>query len=75
MVRFSLTVPPATAPVGLSRRHPVRVPAGHRRTRRPRKAMQFRSRVATLIYVNVGEPPAAVELTDLSQRVTADAPS
>ena len=34
--------------------------------------MQFRGRVATLIYVNVGEPPAAVELTDLSQRVTAD---
>lgn len=30
--------------------------------------VQFRSRIATLIYVNLGEPPASVELTDLQVR-------
>jgi hypothetical protein len=36
------------------------------------KEMQFRSRVATLIYANVGEPPVTVELTDLRSRVTPE---
>jgi hypothetical protein len=34
------------------------------------RAMQFKSRIATLIYVNIGEPPAAMELTDLSHRLS-----
>lgn len=72
VVRFSLTVPPGTAPSGyragiLFEFLPQSVNPNARG-----KAMQFRSRVATLIYVNVGEPPISVEITDLSQRVTAD---
>ena len=70
IIRFSLTVPPETAPAGYRVGILFEfVPPGETAAR---KGMQFRSRVATLIYVNVGEPPAAVELTDLSQRVTAD---
>ena len=34
-----------------------------------------RSRIATLIYVNVGEPPAAVELTDLKTRMPPNQPT
>jgi hypothetical protein len=34
--------------------------------------VQFRSRIATLIYVNVGEPPVSVELTDLQVRRAQD---
>ena len=36
------------------------------------REVQFRSRVATLIYVNIGQPPAAVDLTDLSIRPAKD---
>ena len=38
------------------------------------RAVQFRSRIATLIYANVGEPPAAVDLTDLTTRLVAGQP-
>jgi P pilus assembly chaperone PapD len=71
IIRFSLTVPPETAPAGYRAGILFEFvpPSGEAAAR---KGMQFRSRVATLIYANVGEPPAAVELTDLSQRVTAD---
>jgi hypothetical protein len=36
------------------------------------REVQFKSRIATLIYVNVGQPPVAAELTDLAVR-TANA--
>jgi hypothetical protein len=36
------------------------------------REVRFRSRIATLIYVNVGQPPAAVELTDLRIRTTPE---
>jgi P pilus assembly chaperone PapD len=39
------------------------------------REVQVRSRIATLIYANVGEPPAAVELTDLQPRVTPGQPA
>jgi P pilus assembly chaperone PapD len=71
IVRFSLTVPLGTAPSGYRAGILFEfVPPGSEIVNK--KAMQFRSRIATLIYVNVGDPPAAVELTDLSQRVTAE---
>jgi hypothetical protein len=43
--------------------------------RSARKDMQFRGRVATLIYATVGSPKAAVELTDLQVRATPNASS
>jgi hypothetical protein len=35
----------------------------------------FKSRIATLIYANVGQPPAAVELMDLRSRTLPDQPA
>ena len=35
----------------------------------------MRSRIATLVYANVGEPPAAVELVDLRSRRTPNQPT
>ena len=36
------------------------------------REIQFRSRIASLIYVNVGTPPITVELTDLVTRTTRE---
>jgi P pilus assembly chaperone PapD len=71
-VRFTLAVPAAATPSGyrtgiLFEFEPASGdPASHKRD------VQFRSRVATLIYVNVGEPPANVELNDLRIRTSAE---
>ena len=68
VVRFSLSVPAAIQPGGyrtgvLFEFGSAAVnPAG-----RGRQVM-FKSRIATLIYVNVGQPPLAAELTDLTVR-------
>jgi hypothetical protein len=32
------------------------------------RQVQFKNRIATLIYVNIGQPPMAAELTDVRQR-------
>jgi P pilus assembly chaperone PapD len=41
-----------------------------------RRSVQFRSRIATLVYVAIGKPRVAVELTDLTSRVVgSDGPS
>jgi len=72
IVRFTMTVPTGTAPSGYRTAILFEfLPASGDLTRRA-KEMQFRSRVATLIYANVGEPPVAVELTDLRSRVTKE---
>ena len=72
VVRFTLSVPVGTAPSGYRAGILFEfLPASGDLTRRA-KEMQFRSRVATLIYVNVGEPPVTVELTDLRTRVTPE---
>lgn len=34
------------------------------------REVMFKSRIATLLYVNIGQPPMAAELTDLRQRIT-----
>jgi hypothetical protein len=36
-----------------------------------RRSVQFRSRIATLVYMAIGRPAAKVELTDLTSRVAA----
>jgi hypothetical protein len=71
-VRFSLTVPQGVEPAGY--RTGILFdfsPASGDPVARARE-VQFRSRIATLIYVNVGQPPAAVELTDLRIRTTPE---
>lgn len=74
-VRFTLSVPAEAAPAGyrssiLFEFAPASgEPAGRGRD------VKVRSRIATLIYANVGEPPAAVELTDLRSRSVAGQPS
>ena len=69
-VRFTLTVPADAAPSGYRTGILFEfVPASGDPIARKRE-VQFRSRVATLIYVNVGEPPASVELNDLRTRST-----
>ena len=75
VVRFTLTVPASVVPAGyrtsvLFEFSPVNASP----IRKPRE-VAFRSRLATLIYANVGEPPAAVELTDLRTRVLPDQPT
>jgi P pilus assembly chaperone PapD len=68
IVRFSLTVPPDTGPAGYRTGILFEfLPASGDPVARARE-VQFRSRVATLIYVNVGQPPVTVELTDLAVR-------
>ncbi len=67
-VRFSLAVPQGTDPAGYRTGILFEFgPAAGDPVARGRQVM-FRSRVATLIYVNVGEPPAAVDLVDLRSR-------
>jgi P pilus assembly chaperone PapD len=73
IVRFTLAVPADVAPAGyrssvLFEFGPVTAPAPRARE------VQVRSRIATLVYANVGEPPAAVDLVDLSTRIVKDQP-
>jgi P pilus assembly chaperone PapD len=70
-VRFTVTVPADAAPSGYRTGILFEfLPASGDPVARKRE-VQFRSRVATLVYVNVGEPPATVELNDLLTRSTA----
>ena len=73
-VRFTLSVPAGIAAAGyrtsvLFEFSPVNASP----LPKPRE-VAFRSRIATLIYANVGEPPAAVELTDLRTRALPEQP-
>jgi hypothetical protein len=67
-VRFSLAVPQGIEPAGYRTGVLFEFgPATGDPVGRAREVM-FKSRVATLIYVNIGQPPVAAELTDLSVR-------
>lgn len=71
-VRFSLAVPGGAQPSGyrtgiLFEFLPVNATLAGRG-----REVQFRGRVATLIYVNIGHPPVNVELTDLQPRPAKD---
>jgi P pilus assembly chaperone PapD len=73
IVRFSLTVPAGVEPAGYRTAVLFEfVPAQGDPVARARQ-VQFRSRVATLIYVNIGQPPPEVDLTNLLIRPAADA--
>ncbi len=68
-VRFSMTVPAAVEPGGYRTGVLFEFgPATGDPVARAREVM-FKSRIATLIYVNIGQPPMAAELTDLRSRV------
>jgi P pilus assembly chaperone PapD len=75
-VRFTLTVPAGTSAAGYRTGilFEFSPPSGGAAATRGR-SVAFRSRIATLIYANVGEPPAALELTDLQIRRTPDQPA
>jgi P pilus assembly chaperone PapD len=67
-VRFTLTVPADAAPSGYRTGILFEfLPAAGDPVARKRE-VQFRSRVATLIYVNIGQPAVNVELNDLGTR-------
>lgn len=74
-VRFTMTVPAVVSPAGYRTSVLFEFsPATASPIPKPREVV-FRSRIATLIYANVGEAPAAVELTDLRTRVRPDQPT
>lgn len=74
-VRFSLGVPQGVSPAGYRTSVLFEFsPVGASPIPKPRE-VTFRSRIATLIYVNIGEPPAAVDLTDLRTRMLPDQPA
>lgn len=71
-VRFSLSVPPGVNDAGYRTGIIFDFsPAAGDPAARARE-VTVRSRIATLIYVHVGQPPAAVELTDLRIRTTPE---
>jgi P pilus assembly chaperone PapD len=68
IVRFSLAVPKDVEPAGYRTGVLFEfLPSGGDPAARGRE-VQFRSRVATLIYVNIGQPPINIELTDMRVR-------
>ena len=73
VVRFSLTVPQGVEPAGYRTGILFEfLPPGTDIAKRGRGEVQFRSRIASLVYVNVGTPPLNVELTDLFSRDTKE---
>jgi P pilus assembly chaperone PapD len=68
IVRFTLAVPAGTQPAGYRTSVLFEFSGASDDAAGRGRNVQFRSRIATLIYVNVGQPPAAVELIDLSLR-------
>lgn len=74
-VRFSLTIPSDAQPGGY--RTSVLFDFGLASGDLPvrGKDVVVKSRIATLVYVNLGEPAASVELTDLKTRHAANQPT
>jgi P pilus assembly chaperone PapD len=75
IVRFSVTIPASVPPAGYRTGILFEFGPAAGDTAAHRREVQVRSRIATLIYVNVGEPPAAVELVDLRSRHTPNQPT
>ena len=71
-VRFSLSVPQGTEAGGYRTgiMFELAPAAGEPVTRR--REVTVKSQIATLVYVNIGEPRAAVDLIDLRSRVTPE---
>lgn len=74
VVRFTLAVPDGTDPAGYRAAIMFEFadPAANPAT--GGKQVTFRSRIATVIYVTVGQPPVAVDLTNLVVRGEAGKP-
>jgi P pilus assembly chaperone PapD len=71
-VRFSLAVPQGVDPAGYRTSILFEMgPAAGDPVARARE-VAIKSRIATMIYVNIGQPPAAVDLTDLRVRTTPE---
>ena len=67
-VRFNMTVPAAIEPGGYRTSVLFEFsPAAGDAVGRSREVM-FKSRIATLLYINIGQPPVVAELTDLRVR-------
>jgi P pilus assembly chaperone PapD len=75
IVRFSVTIPASAQPAGYRTGILFEFGPAAGDTAAHRREVQVRSRIATLIYVNVGDTPAAVELVDLRSRHTPNQPT
>lgn len=71
-VRFSLTVPPAIEPAGYRTGIMFELGPASGNPVAKRREVAVKSQIATLIYANVGEPRAAVDLIDLRYRTTPE---
>jgi len=71
-VRFSLAVPGSVQPGGYRTGILFEFSAAGGDPAARAREVQFKSRIATLIYVNIGQPPMVAELTDLRQRSAGD---
>ena len=71
-VRFSLAVPADAQPAGYRTGILFEFSPGTGDPAARAREVQFRSRVATLIYINIGQPPIAIELNDLRIRPGAE---
>ena len=71
-VRFTLAVPGDAAPSGYRTGILFEFAPGSGDPIARKREVQVRSRVATLIYVNVGQPPASIELNDLRIRTSPE---
>ena len=69
-VRFNATVPAATEPGGYRTGILFEFEAASGAPNASRRALAFKSRIATLIYINAGATPALTELVDVKVRPT-----
>jgi hypothetical protein len=68
IVRFAMTVPASVEPGGYRTGVLFEFGPGTSDPAARGREVMFKSRIATLIYVNIGQPPLAAELTDLRVR-------
>lgn len=75
IVRFTTTVPAGTTDAGYRAAILMEFAPATGDPVIKRRSVQFRSRVATLVYVAVGRPPVSIEMIDLGSRISQDQPS
>ena len=71
-VRFSAALPAVVEPGGYRTGILFEFEPASGAMLTPKRELAFKSRIATLIYVNTGAPPAATELVDVRVRPTTD---
>lgn len=74
IVRFTTTAPADVADGGYRAAILFEFGPAHADPLAARRAVQFRSRVATLVYMNVGTVAPLIELTDLASRLRPNEP-